>query len=109
MDQGIQEPDKLPPKDSDSRLKGHFGQVTHPQVRAQQLYCFLCGAKAGFIMQESSKYIAPQHVVVTCDRCDFDIIAKYGDLPMAKIPTHLYDAFGYTPEKESKENRNALV
>jgi hypothetical protein len=89
----------MPPKDSDSRLKGYSRQITHPQVRAQQLFCFLCGAKAGFITQDSSKFISPAHVVVTCDRCDYDIIARYGNLPFELIPASLHDAFGYEPEK----------
>ena len=90
---------KNPPKDSDSRLKGHFGQVTHPQVRAQQAYCFLCGRKAGFISQDSSQNAAPAHFIVSCDACDLALIAKYGGLPPNAVPTELYDAFGYTPEK----------
>ena len=92
------EPLRPAAKDSDGRLKGYFGLQTHPQVRAEQLYCFLCGAKAGFVTQDSSKYIAPAHVVATCDRCDLDIIAKYGGRPPNEVPTSLYDAFGYAPE-----------
>lgn len=90
-----------PPRDSDGRLKGYFGNVTHPTMPMERVYCFLCGAQAGFISRDSSKLVAPQHVVVTCDQCDHDIVAKFGDLPLDKVPVSLYDAFGYTPEKAS--------
>jgi hypothetical protein len=103
MEHSPLETPKQPPKSSDGRLKGYFGNVTHATLPMEQVYCFLCGAKAGFVSRESSKLIAPQHVAVTCDRCDHDIIAKYGNLPMEQVPVHLYDAFGYKPERSPKE------
>jgi hypothetical protein len=102
MDERILTPDSpLPPKDSDSRLKGYSGQVTHPQCRAQQLYCFLCGAKAGFQSQDSSQFLSPVHVSIVCDNCEFALIATYGNVPPNAVPSWLYDAYGYTPEKPS--------
>jgi hypothetical protein len=60
----------------------------------------LCGRPAGWVSKESSQLIAPQHVVVTCDDCDLNIIQKYGSLSLEQIPTQYFDAFGYVPEKK---------
>jgi hypothetical protein len=89
-------------KDADSRLKGFFGQVTHPTLPMQRTYCFRCGAPSGFTSQESSKYIAPAHIVVTCDKCDVEIMEKYGigTFPLQQVPTQLLDAFGIIPEQK---------
>src|SRR5256885_6863289 len=84
------------PKDSDSRNATII--VSDTSGRFQRAYCFLCGAPAGWISKESSAFIAPTHFITTCDRCDQDIIAKFGDLPFDKIPTEFFDAFGYKPE-----------
>ena len=88
------------PKDSDSRLSGFFGQVTHPTLPLQRTYCFLCGKPWGYTSMDSGEHIAPSHIVVTCDDCDFKIIEKYGkdDFPLKEIPRELQDAFGITPE-----------
>jgi hypothetical protein len=89
------------PKDSDSRNTTII--VSDQSGKFQRAYCFLCGKPAGWVSKESSAFIAPEHMVVTCDDCDIHIIEKYGDLPFDKIPTSLFDAFGYKPEK--KENQ----
>jgi hypothetical protein len=80
----------------------------------QRAYCFLCGKPTGWVSKESSAFVAPEHVVVTCDACDLNIIAKFGDLPMSKIPTEFFDAFGYKPEiapapAAAQEMTNAVV
>lgn len=89
-------------KDADSRLKGFFGQVTHPTLPMQRTYCFLCGAPTGYTSMESSKYVPPSHIVVTCDNCDRDIIEKFGqdNFPLQQVPTQLLDAFGIIPEQK---------
>lgn len=93
---------RQPYKDSDSRLKGFFGQVTHPTLPCQRTYCFLCGAPTGYTSQESSQYIAPSHIVVTCDKCDIEIVEKFGkeNFPFQQVPTQLLDAFGIIPEQK---------
>lgn len=89
-------------KDSDSRLKGYFGNVTHPSEKYERTYCFLCGAPSGFTSQDSSKYIPPAHIVVTCSKCDDDIMQKFGmsTFPFQQVPTELLDAFGIIPEQK---------
>jgi hypothetical protein len=85
------------PKDSDSRNTRII--ASDPSGRFQRAYCYLCGKPCGFISKNSNAHVAPEHIIVTCDRCDLDIIAKFGDLPFDKIPTQFFDAFGYKPEK----------
>jgi hypothetical protein len=91
------------PSDSDSRLKGFFGQVSHPTLPLQRTYCFLCGKPWGYTSIESSQHVAPAHIVVTCDDCDLNIVEKYGKdgFPMDEIPRDLLDAFGIVPEKST--------
>ena len=84
-------------KDSDSRLKGFFGQVTHPTLPLQRTYCAMCGKPWGYCTSESSQHIAPEHIIVTCDDCDFKFLEKYGD-GAKPVPTHLLDAYGLMPE-----------
>lgn len=84
-------------KDSDSR--NTLIIVSDQSGKFQRAYCYLCGKPAGWVSKESSEFIAPEHIIVTCDQCDADIIAKFGDLPFDKIPTQFFDAFGYKPEK----------
>jgi hypothetical protein len=93
----------LPPKDSDSRLKGFFGQVSHPTLPLQRTYCFRCGAPCGYTSIESSQFVAVAHIVVTCDKCDADIVEKYGkgEFPYEQVPQELLDAFGIVPETKS--------
>lgn len=89
-------------RDADSRLKGFFGQVTHPTLPLQRTYCFLCGKPNGYTSMESSEFIAPAHIVVTCDDCDRDIIMKFGleNFPLQQVPQQLLDAFGIIPEQK---------
>jgi hypothetical protein len=87
------------PKDSDSRLALDTVRISDASGKFERAYCFLCGRPAGWVSKDSSNLISPEHIVVTCDQCDHDIIAKYGDLPFEKVPTELFDAFGYKPEK----------
>lgn len=90
---------RLLPKDSDSRLKGYFGNVSHPTLPAKRTYCFHCGRPAGFIAEDSSLAAAPVHVVVTCNTCD-ETILNFGKInyPLREVPRHLLDAFGIIPE-----------
>jgi hypothetical protein len=92
-------------KDADSRLKGHFGQVTHPTLPLQRTYCFLCGKPYGYTSMESSKLVPPAHIVVTCDECDLAIFDKYGrgDFPLPEVPRDLLDAYGIIPEPAEKQ------
>ncbi|SRR6266849_10362073 len=85
------------PKDSDSRLKGFFGQVTHPTLSLQRTYCFLCGKPWGYASTESSQHVRPEHILVTCDDCDIAFAEKYGT-GAVPVPQHLYDAYGLIPE-----------
>lgn len=90
-------------KDADSRLSGHFGQVTHPTLPLQRTYCFLCGRPNGYTSMDSSQYVAPAHIVVTCDKCDQDIMEKFGGIdnfPLQQVPSQLLDAFGIIPEQK---------
>src|SRR5438270_127531 len=86
-------------KDADSRLSGFATRVSDQSGRFERAYCFLCGKPCGYISKNSNAHVAPEHIVVTCDECDINIIAKFGDLPFDKIPTQFFDAFGYKPEK----------
>jgi|SRR5208282_989724 len=87
-------------KDADSRLKGYFGQVTHPTLNLKRTYCFLCGEPAGYCSMESSEHVAPQHIVVTCSKCDEIMIG----LGAEKVPQSILDAFGLVEEPvETKE------
>jgi hypothetical protein len=81
-------------RDADSRLRGYFGQVSHPTMSAQRVYCHRCGKPAGYCSTESSKHIAPLHIVVTCDECDAAML-QAGYKP---VPQHMLDAFGLLPE-----------
>lgn len=97
-------------KDADSRLKGYFGQVTHPDLPMQRTYCFLCGAPAGFCSMDSSKHESPQQIVVTCNDCD----AVMMGLGAEAVPQHVLDAFGLMPDAveldaKAKETPNVLV
>jgi len=84
-------------KEADSRNSTII--VSDQSGKFQRAYCYLCGAPAGWVSKDSSAWCAPQHIIVTCDRCDQEIISKLGDLPFNKIPTEFFDAFGYKPEK----------
>lgn len=85
-------------KDADSRLKGHFGQVTHPTLPLQRTYCFLCGKPWGYSSTESSHHVAPQHILVTCDDCDFEMLARGA----AAVPQSVLDAFGMIREPQGE-------
>jgi hypothetical protein len=89
------------PKDSDSRNTTII--VSDQSGKFQRAYCFLCGAPCGWVSKDSSSFIAPEHMIITCDTCDINIVEKYGDLPFDKIPTQLFDAFGYKPEKGDQQ------
>lgn len=84
----------MPPKDSDSRLKGYFGQVTHPTLPLQRTYCFFCGRPAGYTSTDSSQFAAAAHIIVTCDDCDFVMISSGAKC----VPQSVLDAFGIIPE-----------
>ena len=93
-------------KDADSRLKGFFGQVTHPTMPFQRTYCFLCGAEAGFCSSESSLHVAPEHIVVTCNNCDAEMFSR-GAIP---VPQNILDAYGLILDPQAeKESPNVLV
>jgi hypothetical protein len=81
-------------KDADSRLKGYFGQVTHPDLPMKRTFCFLCGAPAGYCSMDCSRYDEPGHIVVTCNDCD-SIMVNLGAKP---VPQNILDAFGLVQE-----------
>ncbi len=81
-------------KDADSRLKGYFGKTSHPMLASEKTYCFLCGKPLGFCSLDSSKFIAPEHIVVTCDACDADMMMLGG----TPVPQSVLDAYGIIPE-----------
>jgi hypothetical protein len=90
-----------PPKSSDSRNSQII--VSDTSGRFQRAYCYLCGAPCGWISKESSAFVSPEHFITTCDRCDSEVIALFGDLPFDKVPTEFFDAFGYKPEKGDQQ------
>lgn len=93
-------------KDSDSRLQGYFGQVTHPTLPLKRTYCFLCGQPAGYCSMDSSQHIEPSHIVVTCNNCD-EIMVGLG---AKKVPQSIMDAFGLVEDApDVKETSNVLV
>jgi hypothetical protein len=83
-------------KDADSRLKGYLGHVSHPTMAAQRTYCFLCGAPFGYCSLDSSKYVAPEQIIVTCDDCDMAMMMKGG----TPVPQSVLDAYGIIPEAQ---------
>ncbi len=92
-------------RDSDSRAQGLFAPVvTDPSGKYQRTYCFMCGKPWGWCSTETGLTAAPSHIVVTCDRCDEDVIKKMsnGDttkFPMQPVPQWMLDAFGIVPEE----------
>jgi len=78
------------PADSDSRNSQII--VSDQSGRFQRAYCFLCGAPAGWISKDSSAFIAPEHFITTCNRCDQDIIEKFGYEYAARSNGQSWDA-----------------
>jgi hypothetical protein len=94
-------------RDSDSRLQGFFGPViTDPSGKFQRTFCFLCGKPYGWCSTDTGLTASPAHIVVTCDRCDADILTKCnGDLskfPMQQVPNWLFEAYGIVPERATQ-------
>jgi hypothetical protein len=84
-------------KDADSRLAGFFGQVTHATLPLQRTYCFLCGKPYGYSSMESSRFVKPAQVLVTCDDRD-EIMLQRAAL---EVPAEFLDAYGMVPEKRN--------
>ncbi len=81
-------------KDADSRLKGYFGHVSHPTMQAGRTYCIFCGKPWGYCSNDSSEFVSPHQVIVTCDDCDMIMLQFNGQT----VPQHMLDAFGLIPE-----------
>lgn len=69
----------------DSRLKGYFGQITHPTLPMQRTYCTYCGKPYGWVNQESSEMIALKQVIVICNECEESLNKKVGPIPFRVI------------------------
>ena len=87
-------------RDADSRLKGFNAMVTHPVLKLERTFCFMCGRPWGWTSQESSNFVAVHHIVVSCDDCDAQIIGKIGEgkFPLQQVPSWLFEAYGIIPE-----------
>lgn len=62
----------------DSRLKGYFGEQTHPILPLERTYCTNCGKPKGWVSREQGEYIRVNSIIVICDDCDETL----GKLPL---------------------------